>query len=364
MSIALSILLLIHGLLHLIGFLKAFGMIEANQLTQSVPKPLGLLWLLAFVICICASGLLLLKSSNWFWFGFIAVFFSQILIIIFWQDAKFGSLANVIILLASILAYGSWSYYRLYKKDVELCLQQKEYFENNLLLETDMQHLPEAVKNYIRNAGCIGKPKVNHFKVLLEGKIRKNEQSEWMPFRSEQYNFMHSPSRLFFMKAEMKKLPVAGYHCYKNGIAFMDIRLFSMFKVQYQDGAEMNKAEMVTFFNDMCCMAPATLIDKRIVWQEMDTNKVKATFTNNGISINAELYFNEMGQLLNFKSNDRYNADAGKKLPWATPLTKYRNLNGYQLATHAETIYTYPDRDMCYGVFTIQSIEYNGQEFK
>ncbi|MBK9257315.1 MAG: hypothetical protein IPM42_17730 [Saprospiraceae bacterium] len=161
------------------------------------------------------------------------------------------------------------------------------------------------------------------------------------------------------MKAIMKNLPVAGYHSYKNGNAFMDIRLFSLFRVQYKDGIEMDKAETVTFFNDMCCMAPATLIDERISWELTDENSLKASFTNNGITITADLFFNEAGELVNFKSDDRYNAEAGKKLPWATPLKDYREINGYKLAGYAETIYSYPDRDMCYGMFHVKSITYN-----
>lgn len=94
----------------------------------------------------------------------------------------------------------------------------------------------------------------------------------------------------------------------------------------------MGIAETVTFFNDMCCMAPATLIDPRIKWLETDDNKVRASFTNNGITIYAWLYFNEKGELINFISNDRYAADAGKNLPWSTPLKEYKEINGYRLA--------------------------------
>ena len=51
----------------------------------------------------------------------------------------------------------------------------------------------------------------------------------------------------------MKKLPIAGFHSFKNGTAFMDIRLLSLFTVQYESGQDMGIAETVTFFNDMCC---------------------------------------------------------------------------------------------------------------
>ena len=71
--------------------------------------------------------------------------------------------------------------------------------------------LPEPVKKYIRYAGSVGKPKVNNFRIEFVGKLRKNEQSEWMPFTSDQYNFMDTSTRLFFMKAVMKHLPVCRF---------------------------------------------------------------------------------------------------------------------------------------------------------
>ncbi|MBK9257316.1 MAG: hypothetical protein IPM42_17735 [Saprospiraceae bacterium] len=182
MRTALFIILLIHGLIHIIGFTKAFGLYDAKQLTQPISKPIGIIWLMAFLLLFIASVLFIIKNNNWWFFGIIAVVISQILIFNFWQDSKFGTIANVIILLASIIGFGTWSYYKDYKNDLETCLQQKEYFHNTILSETDIQSLPEPVKKYIRYSGCIGKPKVNNFKIEFEGKIRKDEQSEWMPF--------------------------------------------------------------------------------------------------------------------------------------------------------------------------------------
>ncbi|MBP6512138.1 MAG: hypothetical protein KA347_05685 [Bacteroidia bacterium] len=364
MKISIIILLILHGLLHILGFTKAFGIYSANQLTQPISKSTGTLWLLAFALFLITALLYASKNNSWWMVGVASVFVSQILILYSWHDAKYGTLANIIIVIACIIGYGTWGFYQKYKNDVQTAMQEKEYFQNSILSETDIQQLPESIKKYIRYSGCIGNPKVNNFKIILNGKIRKDEQSEWMPFTSEQYNFMNPPTRLFYMKAEMKNLPVSGYHCYKNGIAFMDIRLFSLFKVQFQEGKEMNEAETVTFFNDMCCMAPATLIDKRIIWQEVDSMHTNARFTNNGITINAELFFNKEGELVNFKSNDRYNADTGKKLPWSTPLRKYKEKSGHKFPSYAETIYTYPDRDLGYGIFNVSSIQYNYTELK
>jgi hypothetical protein len=254
-----------------------------------------------------------------------------------------------------------------YEKDVKAGIMNTSLINESILTESDIQNLPEPVKKYIRNSGSIGKPKVNNFKIELTGEIRKDEQSEWMPFTTEQYNFVEPSTRLFFMKAVMKHLPVAGYHCFKNGKASMDIRLFSLFRVQYQSGSEMDVAETVTFFNDMCVMAPATLTDNRISWMDTGRDTVKAEFTNNSITITASLLFNEMGELINFISDDRYAVSGGNgmvRIPWSTPLKDYVEVNGYKVPGYAETIYSYPEGDFCYGTFSLENVEYNCSEIK
>jgi hypothetical protein len=359
MRIAFVVFTLLHGLIHVLGFVKAFGLSDVKQLSQPISKTFGILWLLAFALLVGAAGLFAMGKSYWWTIALIAIVVSQVLIIYFWQDAKVGTIANIVILLAAVYGYGSWGFYRGYQNDVQGCAQHIGDRRDSILSEADIAPLPEPVRRYLHYTGCVGKPKVKSFCIEFIGRLRKDERSEWMPFTSEQYNFMNTPTRLFFMKAVMKHLPVAGYHRYRNGRAIMDIRLLSLFTVQYQEGDEMNRAETVTFFNDMCCMAPATLIDKRIVWLQTERNTVRARFTNNDISITADLFFNDIGELVNFRSNDRYNVDVGQRLPWSTPLKDYKQQNGYKLATTAEAIYTYPDKDVCYGTFTITSIRYN-----
>lgn len=358
-KIIFTFFVLLHGTIHLMGWAKAFEFVKIEQIHKTISKPQGIIWLSVFVLFFLTAFFYLLQKNWWWAIAIIAIVISQSLIIVHWQDAKFGTILNLVFLTAGIIQYASWSYYQHYEKDVSENLQYNTSVSNELLTESHLKDLPEPVKKYIRYTGFVGKPIVKHFNIDFIGQIRKNEQSEWMPFTSEQFNFMNQPTRLFFMKASMKHLPVAGYHCYNNGDAYMDIRLFSLFKVQYQEGAEMDMAETVTFFNDMCCMAPGTLIDKRIKWYETVGNTVKATFTNNNIKIQASLYFNDQGELLNFMSNDRYAADAGKKLPWSTPLKDYKDYNGYRLASYAEAIYTYPDRDLCYGTFSLSKVKYN-----
>ncbi len=354
---------ILHGLIHFLGFAKAFNYGNITQLTKEISKPMGVLWLITAFLFLFCMILYIFKKDNWVYFAFVAVIFSQILIINSWQDAKFGTIINLLVLVVAIIGLFQMKFKSEYKKEVKIGLAESNNLPNKMLTEAEIAYLPKMVQKYIRYTGCMNKPIVNHFKVDFLGKIRSYEKKVWRPLVSEQYNFIKTPRRLFYLDATMNNLPVAGFHCFKNSTAFMDIRLLSIFKVQYAASKEMDISETVTFFNDMCCMAPATLIDKRIKWLGTEGNKVKASFSNNGITISAELYFNEKGELINFISEDRsVIAENGttQRRKWSTPLRDYKDINGYKLASYAEAVYAYPDGDFIYATFNLKNIRYNG----
>jgi hypothetical protein len=188
-----------------------------------------------------------------------------------------------------------------------------------------------------------------------------------MNFKSEQYDFFDRPTRVFYIKAHKMGIPAKGLHLYKNEEASMVIKIAGLFKVVDAKGIEMNQGETVTVFNDMCLVAPATLIDKKIKWEIIDPLSVIAIYTNGNITISATLKFNETGELVNFISNDRYESADGKtykNYPWSTPISEYNELNGNRIGTKALTIFHRPAMDFCYGEFELLEIEYNCKELK
>lgn len=105
MRIVLLVILLIHGIIHLMGFAKAFQLAEIEQLTLPISKSAGVFWLIGCLLMLLSGAALLLKL-NWCWaVALLGVGISQTLIFISWQDAKFGTVANIIILIAILLTY-------------------------------------------------------------------------------------------------------------------------------------------------------------------------------------------------------------------------------------------------------------------
>ena len=358
MKYIFSILIFLHGAIHVMGFLKAYKLAQIEQLNADISRISGILWLLAFILFLASGITYLAKVDWWFIIAFIAVLLSSYLIITVWQDAKFGMIANIVILLISFIAFQTRSFENKYKTDYTTGIGRTKNIEADILTKEDIRHLPILVQRYIEITGSLNKPKVKNVKACFVAQMRGKNQ-DWFNLTAEQHNFFDKPERLFFLKAKVNGLPTHGYHLYKEGRSGMTIKLLSLIPVVDVSGNEMFEAETVTFFNDMCFLAPATLIDERISWEEIDSNSVKATFQNHNTAISAILTFNNQGQLMNFESYDRYDINEMKKYKFSTPLKNYKLINGYYLANYGEAIWHYPEGDFIYGRYRLKEIQYN-----
>lgn len=275
---------------------------------------------------------------------------------------------TILVVLVIILCfYYSQHLYRQFKSEALEGLEGTRILENEILKETDIAHLPEPVQKYLRYVGVVGKDKVKSFKVIIDGSMKTDRKRDWAKVDVDQYSFVDKTTRLFFLKMNMSGIPVIGLHSYTDANATMLIKLAGLIPVVDGKGKEMNQGETVTVFNDMCLLAPATLIDERVEWEPIDSLTTKATFNNEGIKVSATLYFNEEGQLINFVSDDRFYSPTGKtyeKVRWSTPVSNYKNINGYNLPTYGEAVWNFPEEDFTYAKFNIKEIQYNPKTFQ
>ena len=347
MRIALSLLITLHAVIHIMGFAKAFGLVSLEPLRVPISRPMGLLWLVAAVLLIAAAAAIL-TLPRWFWLvGALGLVASQTAIIASWGDARFGTIANAVLLAIVIYGAFAWGPFGLraeYERLVRDGLAQAAAGTRpRNITEADLAGLPPPVQRYLRFAGVVGTPRVQGFRARLTGRIRSSATAPWMPFMAEQHNFYDPPRRYFWMEATRGGLPVDGLHAYGETDASMRIRLLSLVPVVDLGGSDMMRTETVTIFNDMCIFAPGSLLDPSIRWREIDELSVEATYTNGPHTICAVLVFDDSGALVNFRSDDRPALAEDKKtmLPqrWSTPIRDYRTFGPYRLATRAEGRY-------------------------
>jgi hypothetical protein len=364
MKIAFSILLGLHGVIHAFAFAKAWGWSRA-PLATAISRPLGVVWLFAAVLFVLAAVLLLLEVTVYWLPGMLALLLSQVLIATAYAEAKFGTIVNVALLLPLLVSLSSTLRHRsgtsfgaVYAAETRLGLARSEA-SNELLTAGDLEPLPAPVRRYLEAVGVLGKPRVTRFHATLRGRIRPSPTSSWLDFTAEQHNF--AGERLFLMRARQWGVPFEAWHRYAGGKASMQVRLASLIDLIDARGPEMNQSETVTLFNDMCLLAPAMLLDRRVRLEALDARSVAATFTNAGITVHARLSFAADGTLANFESDDRYLSSDGKsyeKHRWSTPVLSYRELDGRRIPQRARASWALPEGELVYAEIEILNVDY------
>lgn len=365
MRLLLVLLLVVHGAIHLLGVAKAFGLAALPQLTQPIPPARGWLWLAAALLCLIAA-LALVVAPRWWWaVGLAAAAVSSVAVAGSWADAKAGAIANVLVAVAAaagLAMHGPWSFRAEYERDVREAIGRPRQ-PVGPVTEADLAPLPAPVQRYLRVAGVVGQPRVWNVRVRMRGRIRSGPAARWMPLAAEQHNVFDAPARYFHMTATMFGLPIDGYHRFAAGAATMRVKAAGLVPVQQASGAEMTQAETVTLFNDMCVMAPATLVDPSIRWQPVDDRHARAAFTHGAHTIRAELVFDDGGDLVDFRSDDRRQTAAdGRTLvaaPWSTPLSDYRRFGAVRLSSHGEARWHDPAGAYSYIELDLEDVQYN-----
>ena len=364
MKILFAVFLVAHGLIHLAGVAKAFGVAEMPQLTQHIAAPVGILWLLAAALLLATATSLFAWPRGWWIVGAGALVVSQVAIVTSWTDARYGTIANVIALVGVALGFlsqGPTSFRAEYDREIAQGLSRA--IATPLLTEADLAPLPALVQRYIRLHGAVGEPRVQNFRARFHGQIRSGPDARWMSFTGEQYNFYDRLSRLFLMDASMFGVPFQAFHRFVGPSATMRVKVASVVTMVDAKGPSMDEAETVTLFNDLCVFAPGALIDHGIQWEEIDAHNVRASFTNVSHTIHAVLSFNDRGELWNFTADGRAAASAdGKsftKMRWSTPLGGYREFGSHRLMARGEGIWHAPAGEYSYLRFDLDAIEYN-----
>ncbi|MBI2417942.1 MAG: hypothetical protein HYV28_08580 [Ignavibacteriales bacterium] len=357
------VLIIIHALIHLLGFVKAFKLTDIKELKLPISKIAGVFWLAACLLMLTSIILFAIHNEYWWIFMIPAIIISQMLIIQSWGDAKFGTIANLIILvplLFAILNALPSSYINQFRNETTIRLNQPVKVQN--LNAEDIQHLPGIVQKYLYFTGSVGKPQIWNFKSVNKGVMKRNPESSWIDISAEQYDFFPDNARFFYITSALHGIPFDGYHAFSGDNATMRIKIASLIQVVDAHGEKMNRGETVTLFNDICFMAPSVLADKNIEWECIDSLTIKAVFTNRTQSITALLYFNPKGELVNFISDDRYLSSDGIKYEsyrWSTPVSSYKEFEGRKVASYGEAIWHLPSGKFSYAKFHLQSIEYN-----
>jgi hypothetical protein len=361
--IGFAVLIGLHGLLHLLGAAKGFGWVELPQLRTPFSALASAVWLGAAMLLVVAAIGVALGMHWWWWPGLAGLVLSQVLITQSWSDAKFGTLANLVIaipVMLLLLDARASSFRSRFARDRDALLA-RPVIGSPVVSEKDLTGLPPLMQTYLRRVGAVGRPRVRNVRVRFDAQMRSSATSPWMQAAAAQYEFFDPPARLFYMNATRGGVPLDVFHRYIDGAATFQVRIASLIPMVDKSGPVLTRAETVTLMNDVVVMAPAAVLDLPFTWKSVGARALLATFSNAGNTVSATLTFDAAGDLVGFLSNDRTQEDAkgSRNVPWSTPISEYREIDGIRIGTHGDANWIETSGEWTYGKFDIRSIAYN-----
>lgn len=360
-QVIFGVMLLVHGLIHLMGFLKAYEFAHIEQLSSPISRLSGTFWLITSTM-LMISGAVVLSDIAWWWMPAAAgVVISQILIFNYWQDAKFGTIANIIILLATLLGFGSWSFHSMVEKEVER-FSSSISSTSEVITEGDLTDVPPVVREWLRSSGVVGQPRMQSVHLFQSGKMKNNRNGAWLPIEAKQWIKRSPPGFIWMAEADVATyLPLFARDKYVNGKGHMLVKLLGIYPVTDSKGMEIDQGSLLRYLAEMVWY-PSVALEEYISWKQIDDNMAKATMHYKGIIASGVFIFNQQGEVTSFRAERYYARKGGATLEtWVVSVLpdSYKEFQGRRIPTRAEVTWKLDQGDFTWYQLVISDVTYN-----
>jgi hypothetical protein len=320
---------ILHGLIHILGFLKSKNILKNTTLKSKINNDWGLVWLFSSIAFILFAFAYFFTNSLTIFFGIIACSLSQMLCFKFWKDAKFGTIANFIVLIA-VINLGTDERYQTLKLTNQNSLRLLN--KNTNSETTAMSGIPICVEKWLIKSKILNQ---NYSEVYLKQNVRVKmdiEDKEWTLGNSEQILTANYPA--FYWWMNMKYFPgfeINARDKFSNGIGGMIIKFNTLFNIGEEYGKKINKASMQRFMAESIWL-PSIAQRKYINWENIDSLSAKATMKLNNTSVTGIYFFNNNFDFKKFECQRYKNNDSdSKELKWVAEAVEYKDINGIRI---------------------------------
>jgi hypothetical protein len=363
MKYAFALLVLIHALIHLMGFAKAFQLGNIESLTQPISKPAGLFWLLTTLLYLSALSGYFMDKPFWPILAIIASVMSQLLIIVVWQDAKFGTLANILIILVALPAIAGIRFQHMVTEESRELLKRATS-QTQTLTQEQVYHLPVPVQRWLQQSGAVGKELPTVARIRQTGRMRTAPDGQWMPFTATQYFDLVHPAFVWNTTVQVAPLvTMNGRDKFSDGEGEMLINMLSLIPVVHEGhNTKINTGTMLRYLGETVWF-PATVLSPFITWEEVDSLTATASMTYAGTTATGTYYFNSEGDFIAFEADRYYGGGEDARLErWRVEASGYREFNGIRVPYRNAVIWKLPEGDFLWLELELNDLDTNKPE--
>ncbi|RYF66556.1 MAG: hypothetical protein EOO39_22810 [Cytophagaceae bacterium] len=362
-----SALLLIHGLIHGIGFFNQQRLATIPTLSgtwlgkgsESVATTMGTCWLLVGLGFLITLAGYILQRNWWLRLALLCAVFSQVLIIIYWPDAQAGTLANLIILIEVGLSYAQLRFDKQTDREAREVLNQPAG-DHNAIGHEMLTALPLPVQQWLLASGIVGKERVHTVRLRQRGLMRTSPQGKWMPTSARQYFGVDEPGFVWQADVRMMSfLPLAGRDKYANGKGNMLIKAMALVPIVDASDPATDQGTLLRYLAELCWF-PAAALSPYISWQPIDNSHAGAIMTYKGVSAKAIFTFDQQHRISDITARRFMGGGTASTLQnWHIPMRAWRQINGVIIPTQGDVIWQLATGDFTYYRWTITDLDYN-----
>jgi hypothetical protein len=365
MRVVLLIIIVVYGLFHVLGFVRAFELVDVKVFTRSAAKPMGLLWFGAFLLFSAAAVLYALRNNYWWLPGFAGVLISQILVIHIWKNAWFMTIPNVVILLTCVVACAHFNFTQRTDEELSRMFSQKEMGPAYVVTEEMVSDLPDPVRKWLTNSGIVGKKNIQSVHLRQKALIKMNpDRNDWSVAEAEQYFITHAPTFIWTVNMRMAPfIKVAGRDKFENGRGEMLIKILSLLPVvNVKDNEKINTAALQRYLGEIVWF-PSGALSPYIAWEKIDDFSAKATMSYRGTTGSGTFHFNESGNFEKFSAMRYMDGEEDAQLKeWIIVAQESAVMNGVHIPVHMTATWKLDGGDWNWLRLEITEIYYNFEQ--
>jgi len=355
------LMVLIHGLIHILGFLKSLG--YAIPQLPPINKITGIVWLVASIAMVAAAFMYITDNTVWLMTGTIAILVSQVLIILSWQEAKFGTLPNISILIAIVIGCAMWFFDHQVEKEIQAILAQEAAYsaqpEKIIITENMITRYPAPVQRWLRYSGIVGKEMARTVYITQKGEMRLNPgQSKWFTSYSQQYFTVSIPAFIWKVNMDLYSLPVIGRDMFANGKGEMKITLLGLIPIAVAgNNVKIHQSALQRFLGEISWF-PQAALKPYIRWEAIDDSRAKATIEYMGVTGSAVFHFNRKGELVKFVAMRYKDINDEKPTEWIAAVKRYGQFQGIKIPTTLDATWMLGEGPFTWYRFKIIDVRY------
>jgi hypothetical protein len=361
MPVVFSLIVFIHAIIHGVGFSKAFGLKDFAFVSKTISHGQGIAWAACSLLFIAAASGNLMNKKWWPLAAILAVFISEILLIIHWKNAGWGTVINLVILVVAIVHFGEFRFGQQSNKDAKLLLAKTPIRQNGKTDSGMLNGLPPAVQNWLTHSGIIGKQPLLNARLKQVGKMKTDPREGWMPFTASQYIIATEPGYLWQTKVNWQPAVfISGRDELRNGQGSMQMKLLSLWTVaDVKNNEAINSGSLIRYLAEICWL-PSAALNPMIKWQAVDNNTAQAIIEAGNTKASGIFHFNSKGDITSFTAR-RYKTgkDVTSLETWQVTMLDYKTFAGIRIPYKSSVTWKLAEGDFNWLQLEITDIEYN-----